>query len=187
MNYYLWHQLDEAADPSAPNYKVARSSTYNTISHEWGHNITFCEVAPYQNGACYGTLPAGECLPESIASMYGSFLGVKKVGGSDQTWTATCGGSSFVQSPWNDQRNWLTKAGCARIPYSQRSRFDWFDCSNQTWGATCTSDSQCPPYQLCLDSGGGVLKCTNAPDSHNNAEIWNRFVRVLAECDFSLS
>lgn len=168
VHYNLWTQFGI----DSPEKK---DLVYNTLSHEWAHNIV-CSILPDDEW-----LSNSECLSENIAQIYGSLLSVYHNGGSNIRWTYICGDLVLHRSPWRDKPDGINPGCDTRMPYNQRSRFDWIECEGVTWGDTCLIDSDCPPYEKCAEDQQSEMRCTNGADSHSNEAIWTRFIRVLTE------
>lgn len=149
-----------------------RVSTRNVLAHEWGHNIARNDAG--------GWLSSHECLNENIADLYGAFFAAHELGDSSHRYASRCGDVERMWNTWGDDLTGLAPS-CDGLPYAQRSRFDWFDCTGRTWRDLCGDDGDCLPYERCQGTSSGDRRCTNSADAHNNGAIWRRFARLLAE------
>ena len=168
VNFYSWWNL-------AQEEFGRKVSIRHVTAHEFGHTIVHDEAG--------GWLSKSECMDESLAEIYGSLFSVKEMGDSSHRYTVDCGEEEDIgTSPWRTYDSGLSP-GCSpvHLPYAHRSRFDWLACDGVTWGASCSDDDDCQPYEGCIPNGSGEYQCSNKADDHNNGQVWQRFARVLSE------
>ncbi|MBW2704256.1 MAG: hypothetical protein JRF33_25840 [Deltaproteobacteria bacterium] len=144
-------------------------------AHEWGHNID----ESITNANC----PKASCVGENFAQMNDTLFNVYMIGGSEvQTHpTYRC-----ERSAWTDDTMGLSGNACRTnmyLPYGHRSSFDWNECPPRkgdyqtVWTTTTCNDlAECRPYYSCKDG-----LCALTGNTHNNKEIWRRFLRLLDE------
>jgi hypothetical protein len=155
----------------------AVANRYHIIGHEGGHSV-------HQSIA--GGFPShNDCVCESMAQLMGGMFARDKL--SSAHWYT----SGYRVSPWYDQTCGLSACAhggfgpSSNIGYSQRSRYDWMPCTDETqvWsGTACTDATDCPPYYQCRENPSTEeLECTLEPSRYYNRSIWLRFARVLAE------
>ena len=161
--------------PFDPSDLVTVSDIYNTLGHEWGHNVSKYIVGEY--------ISHTYCMNEMFAQLYGSIMSVRQVRLDNPTFTWH--GCGDARNPWMDETVGLGGGCTDELPYAHRSSFDLRPCyvQNTEWGNVCSSIYDCPRYWSCKNNPDTGLDQCRSPttNKYHNSGIFRRFMRVFAE------